>query len=103
MNNPLRISCPRALLFVSYILLVVVCSSTGFTQGATKRLVRVTVTEPFGRFVTGVERTNFGIVENGIRRPITDFTELRNEYLIEFEAASPSANVEVVLLATRHL
>jgi hypothetical protein len=66
-------------------------------QAPTKRLLHVTVADPLGRFVTGVERTNFGILENGVRRPITDFTELRNEYVIEFEAATRSANVEVVL------
>jgi hypothetical protein len=72
-------------------------------QAPTKRLVHVTVTDPLGRFVTGVERTNFGILENGIRRPITDFTELRNEYVIEFEPATQSANVDVALQQPRGL
>jgi hypothetical protein len=105
MNNPLRTSWPRALVFVSSILSIIVAvgSSTVLAQTATKRLVHVTVTEPLGRFVGGVERRNFGIVENGVGRPITDFTELRNEYLIEFETANPSAGVEVVLQQPRGL
>jgi hypothetical protein len=72
-------------------------------QSPMKRLVHVTVTEPLGRFVTGVERTNFGILENGMRRPVTDFTELRNEYVIEFETATQSAVVEVTLQQPRGL
>jgi len=90
MTNLLRTS--RLLAF-----LLAVCASTVLAQAPTKRVVHVTVTEPLGRFVTGLERANFGIVENGVRCPITGFTELRNEYVIEFDDADPAANVEIVL------
>ena len=90
MTNLLRTS--RLLAF-----LLAVCASTVLAQAPTKRVVHVTVTEPLGRFVTGLEQANFGIVENGVRCPITGFTELRNEYVIEFDDADPAANVEIVL------
>jgi hypothetical protein len=96
MNSLLRAS--RLLAFI-----LAVCASTVLAQAPTKRLVHVTVTDPLGRYVTHVERANFGVVENGVRRPITDFTELRNEYIIGFEAANPSAEVEVVLQQPRGL
>ena len=96
MNNLLRAS--RLLAFI-----LAVCASTVLAQAPTKRLVHVTVTDPLGRYVTHVERANFGVVENEVRRPITDFTELRNEYVIEFETANPSADVEVVLEQPRGL
>jgi hypothetical protein len=40
------------------------------------RVVHVSVTDPMNRFVTGLERENFKIVENGIRRPITGFSSV---------------------------
>ena len=96
MDKLLRTS--RLLAFI-----LAVCASTVLAQAPTKRLVHVTVTEPLGRFVTGIDRANFGIVENGVRCPITGFTELSNEYVIEFEDADPAANVEIVLKQPRGL
>ncbi len=72
-------------------------------EATTKRSVRVRVTDPMGRFVTGLERTDFGIVEKGAPRPITGVTQLDNEYFLEFEAANPSSDVEVVLRQPRDL
>jgi hypothetical protein len=40
------------------------------------RLVRVTVTDHSGRFVTGIDQEHFEIVENGIRCPITGFSDV---------------------------
>jgi hypothetical protein len=37
-------------------------------------LVPVTLTDPLGRFVTGIEQERFEIIENGIRRRINDFS-----------------------------
>jgi hypothetical protein len=105
MNKLLRTSRPFAFIVVGCLLPIVLatCASTVLAQAPSKRLVHVTVTDPLGRFVTGVERAHFGIVENSVRRPITAFTELRNEYAIEFESANPSADVEVVLQQPRGL
>ena len=38
-----------------------------------KRSVEVTVTEPRGRLVTGLDREHFEVMENGVRRPIDNF------------------------------
>jgi hypothetical protein len=43
-------------------------------QSSFKRQVNVTVTDPLNRFVTGLGQGNFEIVENGVRRAITDFS-----------------------------
>src|SRR5258707_15825765 len=39
-----------------------------------KRQVNVTVTDPLNRFVTGLRQESFEVVENGVRRAITDFS-----------------------------
>jgi len=50
-------------------------ASTGFAaaQAPSTRRIEVTVTEPSGRFVTGLEREDFEVIENGVRRVITRF------------------------------
>ena len=37
-------------------------------------LVNVTVTDPIGRLVTGLERDNFRVYENGVEQEIVKFT-----------------------------
>jgi hypothetical protein len=37
------------------------------------RVVYVSVTDPLNRFVTGLDREDFQVIENGVPRPITDF------------------------------
>ena len=44
-------------------------------QVPVKRNVDVTVTDPRGRIVTGLERAHFEIIENGVPRAITAFTD----------------------------
>lgn len=44
-------------------------------QAQTKHLLHVSVTDPLGRFVTGLEQNNFEIIENGTPRPITGFLD----------------------------
>lgn len=44
-------------------------------QVSSKRYVDVSVTDPLGRFVTNIEPSSFEIVENGVRRPVTAFSE----------------------------
>jgi len=76
-------------------------------QAPSTRYIGVTVTEPSGRFVTGLQREDFEIIENGVRRAVTRFTaprstvdregaakpvaEIRNQYQLEFEPGTPSA------------
>jgi hypothetical protein len=44
-------------------------------QDSSKRHVDVTVTDPRGRFVTGLERERFEVIENGVRRAVSDFSD----------------------------
>src|SRR2546429_7701831 len=54
--------------------LVFVVISQVPAQTPSTRSVHVSVTDPRGRFVTGLERQQFEVVENGIRRAITGFS-----------------------------
>jgi hypothetical protein len=55
------------------ILLLTVGTLTAAQQVLVNRVVHVSVTDPMNRFVTGLDRENFEIIENGVRRPITGF------------------------------
>jgi hypothetical protein len=48
-------------------------ASRASAQGSSKRSACFTVTDPQGRFVTGLERQHFEVSENGVRREITEF------------------------------
>jgi len=47
-------------------------------QAPSTRHIAVTVTEPSARFVTSLERDDFEIIENGVRRAITRFAAPRS-------------------------
>jgi hypothetical protein len=73
-------------------------------QVTSKSTVDVTVTDPYGRSVAGLEKANFVITEGGVQRTITAFSPLRDEspkpvahYKLEFESAGSGAKVEVAL------
>lgn len=51
-------------------------------QTQSNRLVHVAITDPSGRFVTGMEQQRFEIVENGIQRPITGFSDVDSPILL---------------------
>ena len=55
------------------------------------RVVYVSVTDPMNRFVTGLERENFEIVENGIRRTITGFSNVDSPISVAILSDVPSA------------
>lgn len=74
---------------VSVLAMVSVCSA----QVSTMRVVPVTVTDPSHRFVTGLEQENFEVVENGVRRNITDFLGVDSPIAIAIVGAEPSPSV----------
>jgi hypothetical protein len=83
------------------ITLAAVPSSTA--QSVSKRSVDVTVTDPYGRTVAGLEKDHFAVTEGGVQRMITAFSQIREEdpkvgvhYLLEFESSAASASVQVV-------
>ena len=58
----------------SILLVIIALSALPLSaQVTSKRFVHVTVTDPSHRFVTGLDRQHFEILENGVRRVITDF------------------------------
>jgi Ca-activated chloride channel family protein len=57
------------------------------------RVVHVSVTDPLNRFVTGLDRENFKIVENGIRRPITGFSNVDSPISLAIVSDVPLAGV----------
>ncbi len=72
--------------------------------------VDVTVTEPHGRSVAGLEKDQFVVTEGGVQRTITAFTELRDQtpkevvhYKVEFESAGEGAKIGVALNPPRGL
>jgi hypothetical protein len=72
-------------------------------QAPAKRSVDVTVTDPYGRTVAGLNKDYFAVSENGAQRTITAFSELRDEtprtvvhYRLEFESPAGGTPVEVV-------
>jgi hypothetical protein len=86
------------------ILLAVTAVSLLTAQVVSKSSVDVTVTEPHGRTVAGLEKGQFAVTEGGVQRTITAFTELWEQkpkdvvhYKVEFESAGEGAKVGVVL------
>jgi hypothetical protein len=52
---------------------------TAITGGILNRSVDVTLTDPFGRTVAGLEKSQFAVFEGGVQRTITAFTQRRDE------------------------
>jgi hypothetical protein len=83
MKHPLQ---PPTLvvLLARCMVIAVIASSVPYLPAQTQsnRLVHVTITDPLGRFVTGIEQERFEIVENGIQRPITGFSDVDSPILL---------------------
>jgi hypothetical protein len=96
MHNPLRpfrrTSLVPALLVGCTLTIVLTMSTARLTaQGQTKRLARVTVTDPLNRFVTSLDQESFGVVENGVLRPITDFSSCDSPISLAIVSETPVA------------
>jgi hypothetical protein len=80
-SGELRLRTPR---FAAFAIAVIVSATLPIvlTVGAarvsgqvpSKRHIDVTVTDPLHRFVTGLEQEHFELVENGVRRAVTNFS-----------------------------
>jgi hypothetical protein len=92
---------------ISRIVCAAVFLGTVFAQQtAAPALLQVTVTDPYGRFVTGLRQESFHVFEDGVEQPIASFTdkdgnaavelravgkfqvELKNQYLIGYSPSS---------------
>jgi len=82
-----------AALFVGCTLPIVlnICALPLSAQLQSKRLVHVTVTDPLNRFVTGIEQERFQIIENGVHRPITDFSDVGSPISLAIVSETPVA------------
>jgi hypothetical protein len=70
-------------------LLVFPSSNLSGQQGSFNRLVLVTITDPLNRFVTGLDRDNFEIIENGSRRAITSFSGVDDPIAVAVVSEAP--------------
>ena len=74
----------------SFLLVFVALSALPLSaQVTSKRVVYVTVTDPLHRFVTGLWRQHFEILENGVRRELTDFENADNPISLAIVNESP--------------
>jgi hypothetical protein len=77
-------------------------------QVLSKRHVDVTVTDPLHRFVTGLKQEHFELVENGVRRAITDFSSVDSPISLAIVCEEPlpvagTLSPEDELIQTRSL
>lgn len=61
--------------FAAAVIVLTAGASCVSAQVPSKRHVDVTVTDPQGRFVTGLEQRHFEVIENDVRRAIADFSD----------------------------
>src|SRR5258708_34982791 len=73
-TRPFAIFATAAIVSATIPIVLTIGASRASAQVSSKRHVDVTVTDPLHRFVTGLEQEHFELVENGVRRPITDFS-----------------------------
>jgi Ca-activated chloride channel homolog len=59
--------------------------------------VDVTVTDPFGRFVTGLNQGNFEVIENGVGRTITSFRDAGSPIAVAVISEEPLPAVGTAL------
>jgi hypothetical protein len=71
---------------------------TAAAQDLSKRHVDVTVTDPLGRYVTGLDRAGFDVIENGVRRAITDFSDPASPVSIAVVSEEPLSGLGVELI-----
>jgi hypothetical protein len=75
------------------VFVLTIAASRGAAQATSKRHVDVTVIDPRGRFVTGLEEKNFEVVENGVRRAITDFSDVDSPLAIAIVGDGPLPDI----------
>jgi hypothetical protein len=85
----LRLSAVSVLLICT---LAIVLTVSGLAQPASPNqsgFIPVIVTDPLNRFVDGLQEENFVILENGVRRPITYFSEADSPITLAVISESP--------------
>lgn len=100
----------RCAIMLAALVLAISAVPMVWAQDAAKRSVDVTVTDQFGRSVSGLQQSNFAVKEGGVRREITAFAQLQADgpknavhYRLEFESAGQSATLEVVFNPPRRV
>ena len=73
-TNRLAAFAAALLMGSTFVVVLSVGASPASAQVASKRSVCLTVTDPEGRFVTGLERGHFEVTEDGVQREITGFS-----------------------------
>jgi len=70
-------------------------------QVPSTRLVYVSVTDPLGRFVTGLDKDHFTIVENDVQRQITGFSDVDSSIAIAIVSDVPLQAAPDLLIQAR--
>jgi hypothetical protein len=76
-------------------------------QAETERFAHITVTDPLGRFVTGLEQERFQVVESGVQRRIIAFSDTESPISLaivsERQLVVGDLGLDDVLIQTRSL
>ncbi len=86
-------STKQVLAAVATVVVLTIAASRAAAQEPSKRHVDVTVTDPRGRFVTGLEGKNFEVVENGVHRAITEFSDVDSPLALAIVGDGPLPDV----------
>lgn len=78
------------------VLLITVGASRLSGQVSSRRHVEVTVTDPLSRFVIGLEQERFEVLENGVRRAITGFSNAGAPLSLAVVSDDPLVAVELL-------
>ena len=80
----------------AFSMLLTVGSSRASAQVSSKRYVDVTVTDPHGRLVTGLEQERFEIIENGVQRAVTAFSDTASPISLAIVSEEPLPTVDTL-------
>lgn len=66
-------------------------------QVSSKRLLHVTVTDQFGRYIVGLEQENFEVLENGVLCPVTNFSVADSPMMILIVSQTPLRGIGALI------
>jgi hypothetical protein len=77
-------------------LLVAPSSHLSGQEGPFNRVLHITVTDPLNRFVTGLDRDAFQIIEGGARRALTSFSSVDDPIAVAVVSEAPLTRLDAL-------